>query len=151
MGSQNQTRLSDFHSLTCPSWASQVLQRVKNPPANAGDPGDAGLIPGLERSPGEGTGNLLQYSCPGNPMDRGAWWTTVHGVTESNLTEQQSTHFVQIEPLSTSLCQVSLGWASMAGSRHVTEKTPFPSKGLLLAGPKTPLEVFTDPPVSKAS
>lgn len=45
----------------------------------------------------------------------------------------------------------SLGWASMAGSRHVTEKIPFPSDGLLLAGPKTPLEVFTDPPVSKAS
>ena len=43
---------------------------VKNPPANAGDTRDAGLIPGLGRSPGEGNGNLLQYSCLENPMDR---------------------------------------------------------------------------------
>ena len=50
---------------------------VKNPPANSGD---VGSIPGLGRSPGEGIGNLYQYSCLGNPMDRGAWWSTVHGV-----------------------------------------------------------------------
>ena len=42
--------------------------------------GDSGLIPGSRRSPGEGNGNLLQYSCLGNPMIRGAWWATVHGV-----------------------------------------------------------------------
>jgi len=51
---------------------------VKNLPVNAGD---MGLIFGLGRSPGEGNGNPLQYSCVGNPMDRGAWWVTVHGVT----------------------------------------------------------------------
>ena len=45
--------------------------------------GDLGLIPGLGRSPGEGNGNSLQYSCLENPMDRGAWRATVHGVTES--------------------------------------------------------------------
>ena len=45
---------------------------VKNPPTNAGDLGDTDLIPGSGRSPGEGDGNLLQYSCLGNPMDRGA-------------------------------------------------------------------------------
>ena len=50
---------------------------VKNLSANAGD---AGLIPGLERCPGEGNGNQLPYSCLGNSMDRGAWWATVHGV-----------------------------------------------------------------------
>ena len=50
---------------------------VKNPPANAGD---VGLIPGSGRSPGEGNGNPLQYSCLENPMDRGAWQTTVNGV-----------------------------------------------------------------------
>ena len=55
---------------------------VKNPPANAGDTGDIGLITVLERSPGGGHGNPLQYSCLENPMDRGAWWATVHGVTE---------------------------------------------------------------------
>ena len=53
--------------------------RVKNLPANAGD---VGLIPEEGRSPGEGNGNLLQYSCLGNPIDRGAWWTTVHGVAK---------------------------------------------------------------------
>ena len=46
---------------------------VKNLPAKAGDTGDTGLIPGLGRSPGEENGNSLQYSCLGNPMDRGGW------------------------------------------------------------------------------
>ena len=57
-----------------------VAQTLKNLPANAGDPGS---IPGLGRSPGGGHGNPLQYSCLQNPMDRGAWWATVHGVTKS--------------------------------------------------------------------
>ena len=57
---------------------------VKNPPASAGH---MGLIPGSGRSSGAGNGNLLQYSCLGNPMDRGAWQATVHGVAiESNTT-----------------------------------------------------------------
>ena len=60
---------------------------VKNPPANSGDIGDAGLIPGSGRSPGEGHGNPLQSSCLENPMDRGAWWATVHGVTELDVAE----------------------------------------------------------------
>ena len=55
---------------------------VKNPPANEGDTGDVGLIPGSGRSLGEGNGNPLQYSCLGNPMDRGAWWATVHKVAK---------------------------------------------------------------------
>ena len=58
---------------------------VKNPAASAGD---TGLTPRLGRSPGEGNGYLLQFSCLGNPMDRGTWWATVHGVTtESDTTE----------------------------------------------------------------
>ena len=56
---------------------------VKNPPANAGDVRDVGLIPVLGRSSGGGHGNPFQYACLENPMDRGAWWTTVHGVTKS--------------------------------------------------------------------
>ena len=56
---------------------------VKTLPANVGATGDAGLIPGLGRSPGEGNGNLLQYSCLGNLKDRGAWRPTVCGVAES--------------------------------------------------------------------
>ena len=54
---------------------------VKNPPANAGDREDTGLIPGLGRSPGGGHGNPLQSSCLENPMGRGAWQATVHGNT----------------------------------------------------------------------
>ena len=66
---------------------SQVVLVVKNPPANAGDARDSGLIPGSGRSAGEGNGNPFQYSCLGNPMDRGAWQATVHRVTESDMTE----------------------------------------------------------------
>ena len=62
-------------------WASQVALLVKNLPANAGDVRDAGSIPGMKRSSGGGHGNPLQYSCLENPMDRGAWWATVHCVT----------------------------------------------------------------------
>ena len=62
------------------SWASPVAQMVKNPPAAAGD---AGSIPGSGRSPGGGHGSPLQYSCLGNPVDRGAWRATVHGVAKS--------------------------------------------------------------------
>ena len=56
---------------------------VKNPPANAEASGDTGSIPGLGRSPGEGNGNPFQYSCLGNPVNRGAWWATYHRVANS--------------------------------------------------------------------
>ena len=56
----------------------------KESACNEGDPGS---IPGLRRSPGEGNGSPLQFSCLENPMDRGAWWATVHGVAESQMTE----------------------------------------------------------------
>ena len=71
---------------------SRVSSVVKNPPANAGESGDAGSVPALGRSPGEGNGNPfqflclenpvdpLQFSCMRNPVDRGAWWATVHEV-----------------------------------------------------------------------
>ena len=56
---------------------------VKNLPADAGDTGDVGSIPGWGGSPGGGNGNPLQYSWLDNPMDRGAWWATVCGATKS--------------------------------------------------------------------
>ena len=56
---------------------------MKSLPASAGDAGDVGSIPGPGKSPGEGNGNPLQYSCLGNPMDGGAWWAAVHGVAKS--------------------------------------------------------------------
>ena len=63
--------------------ASQVVQWQKNSPNSAGVIEDLSLIPGTGKSSGVGNGNSLQYSCLGNPMDRGDWWSTVHGVTES--------------------------------------------------------------------
>ena len=61
-----------------------MAQTVENLPAKEGDPG---LIPGSGRSPREGHGNPLQYSCLENSMDRGAWWATVHGVAELDMTK----------------------------------------------------------------
>ena len=61
------------------SGASQMALGLKNQPANAGD---VGLIPGSGRLPGEGNGNPFQHSSLGNPMDRGAWLSTVHGITK---------------------------------------------------------------------
>ena len=57
-----------------------MAQTVKNPPANAGDIGDMGSLPGSGRSPGEGNGNPLQYVCLENSMDKGAWQATLHGL-----------------------------------------------------------------------
>ena len=74
---------------------------VKNPPANAGDTRDAGLIPGSGRFPGGGHGNPLQYSCLENPMDRGAWWATVHGAVKS---------WIQLKLLSTHAQQCARGF-----------------------------------------
>ena len=63
---------------------------VKNPPTNARNLGDTGLVPGLGRSPGGGNGNPLQYSCLENSMDRGSWQTRVHAVAKSQT--RLSTH-----------------------------------------------------------
>ena len=66
---------------------------IKNPPAKAGETRDVGgPIPGSGRSPGVGNGSPLQYSCLENPMDRGAWWTTVHGITKSCTWLRTHTH-----------------------------------------------------------
>ena len=65
---------------------------VKNSPACAGD---MGLIPGLGRSPGEGNSNPLQYTCLKNSMNKGAWWTTVHGVAQLETTERLILYFAQ--------------------------------------------------------
>ena len=71
----------------------QVVLVVKDLSANVGDVRDVGSIPGLGRSPGEGHGNPLQYSCLKNPMDRGAWRATVHRVTQSQTRlKRLSTH-----------------------------------------------------------
>ena len=65
---------------------------VKNMPANAGGIRNAGLIPGVGRSPGEGNGKPLEYSSLENPMDSGAWWATIHVVTKSR-TRLSKEHF----------------------------------------------------------
>ena len=73
------SRIKQFKKINVLRWGFPGVSMVKNPPVNAGD---VGLIPGSGRYPGEGNGNPLQYSCLGNPEDRGAWWATVHGVTK---------------------------------------------------------------------
>ena len=65
---------------------------IKNLPANGGDTGDLGSTPELGRSPEVGSGNPLQCSCLENPMDRGAWQATVHGLQELNMTERLRIH-----------------------------------------------------------
>ena len=81
------TLLAEKHSIVCITFDLSILllgfpggSEVK---ASACNLGDLGSIPGSGRSPGEGYGNPLQYSCLENPMDRGAWWVTVHGVAKS--------------------------------------------------------------------
>ena len=70
----------DATGFTSEGWCFIGGSVVKNPPANVGD---TGLIPELERSPGEGNCNPLQYSCLGNSMNRGAWQATIHEVAKS--------------------------------------------------------------------
>ena len=71
--------------------------------ASAYNAGDLGLISGSGRSPGEGNGNPLQYSCLENPMDRGAWWATVHGVTKSRT---RLSDFTSLQPSFLIICCV---------------------------------------------
>ena len=66
---------------------------------------DAGSIPGSGRSPGEGNGNLVQYSCLENPMDRGAWRATVHGVTKSWTQLKQLSVHAHVRPETTKLLE----------------------------------------------
>ena len=73
---------------------------VKNPPNKAGDVRETGTIPELGRFPGGGHGNPLQYSCLGNPMDRGVWWSTVHSHEELDMievTEHMHTFFLHVD------------------------------------------------------
>ena len=65
------------------TWASQVALVVKIPPANAGAAGDVGSVPGSGRRPGGGHGSPIQCPYLENPMDRGAWWATDHGISKS--------------------------------------------------------------------
>jgi len=79
----SQAGTDSFLSLYLMVWTSQMVLVVKNLPANAGDVRETGSISGLERSPAGGHGNPLHYSCLENPMERGAWWATVHRIAKS--------------------------------------------------------------------
>ena len=85
--------LKSFLEGTIPGLGFPGSSVVKNLPANAGD---TGSIPGSERPPGVGNGNPLQCSCPRNPIGKGAWQATVHGVAESDTIEWLSTHTFQV-------------------------------------------------------
>ena len=90
------TELQETGLSTNACGASQVALVVKNPPANAGVVRDLGLIPGSGKSPGEGNGNSLQYSCLENPMDRGARGTTVQGIAKSQIWLKQFSMHAQM-------------------------------------------------------
>ena len=77
---------------------------VKNLPANAGEARDSGSVPGSGRFPGEGDGNPLQHSRLENPMDRGAWWATVHGVAKNQ---------TRLKRLSTDACSNPGAWKEL--------------------------------------
>ena len=83
-------------------WASQVVLVVKNPFPKEGDSRDMGFLPALERSPGGGHGNPLQYSCLKYLMDRGAWWATVHRVSK---TQTRLSDFTFTQALPRYVCQ----------------------------------------------
>ena len=93
--------------------ASQVVLVVKNPPDNAGD---RGLIPGSGRSPGGQHGYPFQWSSLENPMDRGAWWATVHWVSKSQTTTEATLHarMDQNEPLKAAWANSSFYWEEIA-------------------------------------
>ena len=103
--------MSNFSSKIRLIWitqASQVALVVKNLSANAGNERDAGWIPGMGRSPGEGNGNPLQCSCLENPRDGGAWWAAVYGVAQSR------TRLKQLSSSSTQTFQYFNHWFSPA-------------------------------------
>ena len=106
--------------------ASQVVGSVvKNLPASAGNTEDIGSVPGSGRSPG-GNGNLLQYSCLENPMDRGAWWATVHRVVELDMTEHTRTP--KAESISFCLGLLTLqgaGWGGNVWQMQCLSSQPF--------------------------
>ena len=89
--SPGQTQISHYALMV---GASQVVPVVKNPHASEGDARDTSSILGSGRSPGGGNGNLLQYSCLGNPMDREAWRGTVHGAAKSQTWLSTQTHII---------------------------------------------------------
>ena len=105
-------------------WGSPGGAVVKNPPACAGGIGDAGSIPRLGGPPGEEDGSPLQYSCLENPLDRGAWRATVHGVTETDKTEETARTHVGLEGPSglPSSTRESLGppWMLVPGGSRVS-------------------------------
>ena len=110
---------------SCMPRASQAAQLVKNLPTSARDTRGVGLIPGLERTPGEGNGNPLQYSCLENSMDGGAWQATVHGVTKeldtterlSMPTDTQKLRFWHQQHMNRELPDVQAGFRKGRGTR----------------------------------
>ena len=92
------------------NWQSVGFPGGSEGKASACSAGDLGSIPGSGRSPGEGNGNPLQYSCLGNPMDGGAWWATVHGVAKSRTRLSERLHpvlFTDLTIFGNTACFVS--------------------------------------------
>ena len=130
----------EFITELCPlTGASQVALVVKNPSANAGDVRDKSSIPGLGKSPGEGNGNPLQYSCVENPMDRGAWRATVHRVAKSRtrlkrLSMQAHMIRLYLSALPVTLARSDLTWMLATGSHPAPQLCHRLAQGPRVAG-----------------
>ena len=105
-----------YHFFSCPSpnrFGDDVIIKVFHCGSagkeSACDAGDLGSIPGLGRSPGEGSGNPIQCSCLENPIDRGAWWATVHGVAKS---------WKELKQLSMHACEIKRFKEREPGCKH---------------------------------
>ena len=110
---------------------------VKNLPANVADTGDVGSIPRSGRLPGE-HGNLIQYSCLGNRMDRRAWWATVHGVTKRQTQLSTHTHSFTLQD---SACE---GWG-IASINTVQIPCPSGANIVVVGGRGTQEAKYTTP------
>ena len=120
---------------------------AKNLLANAGDIRVASSVPGSGRSPGEGNGNPVQYSCLGNPMDRGAWWATAQVVTGLDMTEpvhvELSSNVQLFATPWTAAHQASLSLSiSRSLPKFMSIELVIPSNHLILCCPLLPPSVF---------
>ena len=131
-----------FHlsSIYMSPWDFTAGSAVRNLPANAGDTRDPGSIPGSGGSPGGGNGNPLRYPCLEIPMDGGAWWATIYGVTESNTTEANEQASTRLSIIYLSIIHLLVYRLSLSMSicvSHLSVSAIYPPSAYLHLHPKS--------------